>query len=94
MLDPKFQRRNYMFINPLFTQYLKAILTKTIFSKGTLSLELFMILNFSVFFDSAFISNVDPNCNWLNQSAGEKQHYIEQRMLFQYLLKRDKIKYL
>lgn len=94
MLDPKFQRRNHMFINPLFTQYLKAILTKTIFSKGTLSLELFMILIFSVFFDSTFISNVDPNCNWLNQSAGEKQHYIEQRMLFQYLLKRDKIKYL
>ena len=93
-IDPKFQRRNYMFINPLFTQYLKAILTKTIFSKGTLSLELFVILIFSVFFNSAFISNVDPNCNWLNQSASEKQHYIEQRMLFQYLLKRNQIKYL
>lgn len=93
-IDLEFQKENFIFINPIFTQYLKVILTKTIFSKGTLSLELFITLVFSVFFENAFISNVDPNCNWLNQSANEKQHYIEQRMLFQYLLRREKIKYL
>ena len=93
-LDDSFKRHNFLFINPLFTQYLKEILTKTIFKKGTLSLELFIILIFSVFFKNVFIADIDPNCNWLNQSAGEKQHYIEQRMLFQYLIKRNKIKYL
>jgi hypothetical protein len=93
-IDSEFQKENFLFINPIFTQYLKVILTKTIFSRGTLSLELFITLVFSVFFENVFISSVDPNCNWLNQSANEKQHYIEQRMLFQFLLKREKIKYL
>lgn len=90
-IEDKFKYNNYLFINPLFTQYLKTILTKTIFSKGTLSLELFIILIYSLFFENTYISNVDPNCNWLNQASNEKQHYIEQRMLFQYLVKRNKI---
>ena len=93
-IEEKFKKNNFMFINPLFTQYLKTILTKTIFSKGTLSFELFIILIFSIFFENTFISNIDPNCNWLNQSAHEKQHYIDQRMLFQYLIKRKKIVYI
>ena len=93
-IEEKLKKNNFMFINPLFTQYLKTILTKTIFSKGTLSFELFIILIFSTFFENTFISNVDPNCNWLNQSSHEKQHYIDQRMLFQYLIKRKKITYL
>ena len=93
-IDDEFKKENYMFINPVFIQYLKKILTKTIFSKGTLSLELFIILVFSIFSKKTFISGVDPNCNWLHQAANEKQHYIEQRMLFQYLLKRNRIKYL
>ena len=90
-INKKFKKNNFMFINPLFTQYLKTILIKTIFSKGTLSFELFIILIFSVFFENIFISNINPNCNWLNQSYNEKQHYIDQRMLFQYLIKRKKI---
>lgn len=89
-----FRTENCSFINPLFAQYLKSILTKTIFSKGSLSLEMFIILVFSVFFEEVYISNINPNHNWTQQSSGEKQHYIEQRMLFQYLLKREKIKYL
>jgi hypothetical protein len=93
-IEEKFKKNNFMFINPLFTQYLKTILTKTIFSKGTLSFELFIILIFSTFFENTFISNIDPNCNWLNQSSHEKQHYIDQRMLFQYLIKRKKINYI
>ena len=93
-IEDKFKYNNYLFINPLFTQYLKTILTKTIFSKGTLSLELFIILIYSLFFENTYISNVDPNCNWLNQASNEKQHYIEQRMLFQYLVKRNKIKFI
>lgn len=93
-MEEKFKKNNFMFINPLFTQYLKAILTKTIFSRGTLSVELFIILIYSTFFENTYISHIDPNCNWLNQSSNEKQHYIEQRMLFQYLIKRGKITYL
>lgn len=91
-MEEKFKKSNYIFINPLFTQYLKTILLKTIFSKGTLTLELFMILIFSIFYDDVKISNVDPHYNWQNQAYDEKQHYIEQRMLFKYLLKRNKIR--
>ena len=92
--DLKFKNNNYIFMNPLFTQYLKSILVRTIFSRGVLSLEIFIILIYSTFFDNIFISNIDPNCNWLEQSGFEKQHYIEERMLFQYLLKRNKIRYM
>ena len=91
-IEDEFRYNNYFFINPLFIQYLKTILIKTIFSKGTLSLDLFIIFIYSLFFENTYISNVDPNCNWLNQEYSEKQHYIEQRMLFKYLIKRSKIK--
>jgi hypothetical protein len=93
-IEEKFKHDNYFFINPLFTQYLKTILIKTIFSKGTLSLELFIILIYSLFFENTYITNIDPFYNWLNQESNEKQHYIEQRMLFKYLIKRNKIKYI
>ena len=88
-IEDVFKREEFLFINPFFAQYLKTILLKTIFSKGTLSLELFIILIYSIYFENTYISNINPEYNWKDS---KEQHCIEQRMLFQYLIKRNKIK--
>jgi hypothetical protein len=91
-IPEKFKKVNYFFINSNFTQILKRIFTNTIFSSKSLTLELFVILTYSIFFNNVYISNINPNKNWISDKYNQ-QHAIAQRMLFQYLVKSKKIKF-
>ena len=79
----KFKKKNYVFINPIFINYLKKALA--IISRKTLSFELFVILIFSAF-NNVFIAGIDLYPDW--------KENIEERLLFKYLLKRKKILYI
>lgn len=92
-IPKKFKKNNYFFINSHFTEILKKVFTRTIFSNKSLTLDLFVILTYSIFFKNVYISNINPNNNWVSDKY-DKNHSIAQRMLFQYLLRNKNIMFM
>lgn len=80
-----FKKDKFIFINKHFISFLKKLLIRTVINKGTLSYELLIILIFKIYFKNITLINIDLNKNWVNNN--NKEHYIQQRMLFQYLIK-------
>ena len=84
-----------LFLNPLFTKYLRSILTQSVIQEGTVSTEIFLALFFSSFyceFADVYVSKMDPYVSWSQQPAHQRQHAISQRMLYRYLVRREVIK--
>lgn len=86
---------NVIFLNPLFSKYLRAILTQTVVTEGKISTEIFLSLVFSAFFSDVadiYVAHMNPYQKWMLQNPDQRQNAISQRMLYYYLLKRDFIK--
>jgi hypothetical protein len=87
-----FDADNIIYLNPLFSKYLKTILTKTVVPEGKISTEIFLSLLFSAFFSekaSIHLCGIDPYSKWNYHPASKRQDAIAQRMLYLYLLKRE-----
>jgi hypothetical protein len=96
--DPRFLGTNpakVLFLNPLFTKYLRSILTQSVVPEGTVSTEIFLALYFSSFyseFADVYIARMSPYASWARQPSHLRQHSIAQRMLYRYLIRREVIK--
>lgn len=83
---------NYNYIKPAFARFLRILLERFIFTRGSLCFELFIVLIFSLYSKSTVIKNIDIYADWHDTDYHNKHNRIEQRLLFKYLLKKDIIK--
>lgn len=91
LVTEKYQnnKNNYNYIQPMFIYKLKIFLERYIFKQGSLCFEMFIVLIFSLFNKKTYVKNIDVYPEWYKVNILSQ---IEQRLLFNYLIKKKMIR--